>query len=450
MNIPFPPAFEERMRLMLQDDWEKFSSSHRADPPVSIRFNPAKNNPVLANGVPWTAFGMYLSQRPVFTLDPTLHGGAYYVQEASSMFLEQAIKQSLDLSQPLRVLDLCAAPGGKSTHLLSLLNRDSLLVANEVIRPRATILSENIQKWGHPNVLVTNNDAEDFQLLPGFFDLVVIDAPCSGEGLFRKDPEAMREWSPENVALCSQRQRRILNDVWPSIKENGILIYCTCTYNEQENEQNLIWLEKQKGLAFIDIKTEDSWGIQKMTKGNITGHRFYPHRVSGEGLFMAVVQKTENKAAVKIKTKPSFDTPARKTIDRLKEWILDSSAFQFILQGDLILMIPSRFQSDIEFMFEKLRVVTKGTAIATLKHEKLVPEHAFALSVELRSENFISVELDKQQAQSYLRKENLLLTEAKRGFALAKFEGLPLGWVNLLGNRVNNLYPSAWRIRMGS
>ncbi len=435
------------MRHQLTKDWEAFLASHQISPPVSIRLNPKKSKEVHASRIPWTEGGYYLDTRPSFTLDPSFHAGAYYVQDASSMFIEQAVKQSLDLSQSLRVLDLCAAPGGKSTHLLSLMNADALLVANEVIGSRATVLSENIQKWGHGNVVVTNNDPEDFQRLPGYFDAIVVDAPCSGEGLFRKDPEAMDEWSPEAVERCSQRQRRILHDIWPSLKQNGILVYCTCTYNEKENEENLIWLHQQKGLESVELECDPSWGIQTMKKGNITGYRFYPHLLQGEGFFIAVVRKRGAETGIKIKSKTPFTSPARKIADSLKEWIRSPSSFQFILHGELILLIPSGTQPDMEWLSGKLKVLSKGTAVACQKHEKLVPEQALALSTQVNRNNIATLELNKEQALAYLRKENLGIDEGKRGFALAVYEDLPLGWVNLLGTRINNLYPSAWRIR---
>ena len=217
------------MRARLQDQWPAFQLSLQESSPTSIRLNPLKKSKVPEKKIPWTETGYYLEQRPRFTLDPLFHAGAYYVQEASSMLMEQGVRQSMDVTQPILALDLCASPGGKSTHLLSLLSADSFLVSNEVIRARASVLSENIQKWGYENVLVTNNDPIDFQLLPGFFDLIVVDAPCSGEGLFRKDQAAMKEWSVDNVQLCAQRQQRIVADVWPSLKEEGILLYSTCT-----------------------------------------------------------------------------------------------------------------------------------------------------------------------------------------------------------------------------
>ena len=225
------------MRHQLGPDYSDFHNSLDRPAPVSVRHNPGKINNFFGDPVPWCLHGRYLQERPVFTLDPKLHAGAYYVQEASSMFVEQAVRQSTDLSKSLNVLDLCAAPGGKSTHLLSLLSKDSLLISNEVIRSRASILSENIQKWGHDNVIVTHSDPSNFGRMPGFFDLILLDAPCSGEGLFRKEPEAMREWSLPNVDHCSVRQKRILSDVWPALRPGGILCFLfryRCTSNKLE------------------------------------------------------------------------------------------------------------------------------------------------------------------------------------------------------------------------
>src|SRR4030095_5372686 len=208
-----------------------------------------------------STYGYYLPERPVFTLDPLFHAGVYYVQEASSMFLEQALKQSVDLSQPIKILDLCAAPGGKSTLIESLLNEESLLVSNEVIKTRVNVLQENITKWGGKNVVVTNNDAKDFARLENYFDVIVVDAPCSGSGLFRKDPEAVAEWSPGNVALCSQRQMRILADVFPSLKKNGILIYSTCSYSEKEDELILDWIKESFEVRSLRFDVQPAWQI---------------------------------------------------------------------------------------------------------------------------------------------------------------------------------------------
>jgi len=450
MTNPFPPAFEERMRQRLGDQWNAFEQAHDTPTLTSIRINTKKNTVSHEEKIPWTASGYYLKERPSFTLDPAFHAGTYYVQEASSMFLEQALKQSVDLSQSLRVLDLCAAPGGKSTHLLSQISEDSLLVTNEVIRSRASVLSENIQKWGNPNVLVTNNDPEHFQRLTGYFDVIVVDAPCSGEGLFRKDAGAMQEWSPDNVALCAQRQRRILADVWPALKENGILIYCTCTFSEEENENNLAWLMSEQEAESIELNIDPAWGIETIRKEEAVGYRFYPHQVNGEGFFISVMRKKGQQQPVRTRAKKTFTGASKKITAQLNNWILQPERFRFIQQDDLLIMIPASRYEEMEFLSYQLHIVSKGTAIAEVKHEKLIPEHAFALSVYLNKENLKLIEVTLEQALAYLRKESLMLAEGERGFALVTYTNHPLGWVNLLGNRINNLYPSSWRIRMGS
>jgi 16S rRNA C967 or C1407 C5-methylase (RsmB/RsmF family)/NOL1/NOP2/fmu family ribosome biogenesis protein len=449
----FPPAFAQQMQTQLRQNWKAFLAVHEEHPPTSIRINPLKNNSKDLERVPWTDFGYYLEQRPSFTFDPLFHGGAYYVQEASSMFLEQALTQTVDLSQPLTVLDLCAAPGGKSTHLLSLMNGQSLLVSNETIRSRATVLGENIQKWGSNNAVVTNNDPEDFKRLEGFFDVIVVDAPCSGEGLFRKDPNAMREWSEEHVALCVSRQQRILSHVWPSLKKNGILIYCTCTYNERENEENLKWLAKERKVESLRLHLPvrqtgaESWGVEEVNVNGIFGYRFYPHLVKGEGFFISVIRKNEEQREISIHRKKTFDHPPAKIKARLTDWFQQPDEIEFIKHEELILALPRNYSFEIEFLSKFLRVIQKGTAIATAKHDKLIPEHAFALSAKINGGNFHSIELSLHDAIAYLRKDVLNLTSGKTGFTLMSFQHLPIGWANLLENRMNNLYPSAWRIR---
>jgi 16S rRNA C967 or C1407 C5-methylase (RsmB/RsmF family)/NOL1/NOP2/fmu family ribosome biogenesis protein len=444
-----PKEFEERMRTELGNGFDAFLESLQKPSPVSIRLNPNKVSEIEGDSIPWTNYGKYLTERPIFTLDPALHAGAYYVQEASSMLLEQAFVQSTDLTQSLRILDLSAAPGGKSTHILSLINTNSLLVSNEVIRSRASILSENIQKWGHANVVVTCNDPTDFKRLEGFFDVILVDAPCSGEGLFRKDPDAMNEWSINNVQLCSQRQRRILSDVLPALKEGGILIYSTCTFNEQENENNLIWLAQAEEVEFIPLTLEHSWGIETIQKDPAIGYRCYPHKVKGEGFFISVLRKKTSTKQLRINSKKRFTFASKKIAEQLKDWMLHSDQFDFIQQENLLIALPISFCNDILFLHEHLHVVTKGTAVAEVKHDKLIPEHAVGLSIHLNEAHFQKIKLTLDQALLYLRKEVFVLEDERKGFALVKYKENSIGWVNLLGHRFNNLYPSAWRIRMG-
>lgn len=444
-EVSFPAVFHERMQKRLHD-WHSFHAAHETPPPTSIRINARKSEEKTLARIPWTSWGYYLDERPSFTFDPLFHGGSYYVQEASSMFLEQALRQTVDLSQPLKVLDLCAAPGGKSTHLLSLISDDSLLVSNETIRSRATILGENIQKWGHANVVVTNNDPEDFSSVEGFFDVIVVDAPCSGEGLFRKDPEAMKEWSEDNVALCAARQKRILNDIWPALKEDGVLIYCTCTYNEKENEENIGRLIQEQGAESLPLKVNDAWGVEEGVKDNIFSYRFFPHRVKGEGFFLSAIRKKDEQHEISVHRKFVFEKPNTKLQERLSTWFANAGQVQLIEHNELIIALPSRYVFEIGLLSKFLKVIQRGTAVATAKHDKMVPEHDFALSLLKNEGAFTSIELTLEDAIRYLKKENINVT-GERGFALMKYQGVAIGWANLLGNRVNNLYPAAWRIR---
>lgn len=444
-----PQKFEEKMRTLLDSEFSAFASSLQEPAPVSIRVHPLKNNRTdMLSAVPWSQTGRFLPERPVFTLDPLLHGGAYYVQEASSMFLEQALAQSVDLSQPLCILDLCAAPGGKSTHILSLISRDSLLVSNEVIRSRASILSENIQKWGYPNAIVTNNDPEDFKRLKGFFDVMVVDAPCSGEGLFRKEAAAMEEWSPDNIQLCCSRQKRILSDAWDALKENGVLIYCTCTYNESENEENLQWLRENHSVEFLRLSLNPAWGIKEIKTDTVTGYRFFPHLVKGEGFFLSVMRKTQAVQTIRLKTKPSIARPSKKIAGRINEWIADTETMSFFQFNDLLFFTPAARAAAFEFLLQHLKIVYAGTNLARVKHDKLIPDHAMALSVQINRTHFPEVEVTEAQALQYLRREAIHLEDEPVGFSLLTYQDLPIGWVNVLQNRVNNMYPQEWRIRM--
>ena len=284
--MQLPELFVERMKVMLGADYAAFEQALQSPPPVSVRVNDKlKNYTPSAYRVPWCDSGYYLDERPLFTADPFLHAGVYYVQEASSMFLKHVVKSFL--ADAVCVLDLCAAPGGKSTLLLESLPDNTLLVSNEIIRSRAQILAENITKWGNPNVVVTNNAPKDFQQLPQFFDAVLVDAPCSGEGMFRKDAGAIQEWSMQNVQNCAIRQKDILQDVWDSLKDNGLLIYSTCTYNREENEEQIAWICSELGAEHLEIDISEFNGIVESDYG----YRFYPHKIRGEGLFMAVLRK---------------------------------------------------------------------------------------------------------------------------------------------------------------
>ena len=281
-----PSDFSSRMQTVLGHSYQAFESALTETAPVSIRKNPMKKSDLFEDStqIPWEPRGYYLNERPSFTLDPAFHAGAYYVQEASSMLIGYALRQVIDFSENLKILDLCAAPGGKSTLLLSHMNQNSVLLSNEVIRTRVNILKENLHKWGNPNVLVSNHEAEDFKPLNGFFDLVLIDAPCSGEGLFRKDENARREWSVDNVKLCAARQRKIVANAVDLLREGGILLYSTCTYNAQENMGNVQWVAEQFDCESLSINLPPNWGVVELNENNRYGYQCYPHLLKGEGL----------------------------------------------------------------------------------------------------------------------------------------------------------------------
>lgn len=399
--------------------------------------------------VPWSTNGLYLSERPSFTLDPLFHAGAYYVQEASSMFLEEAIKQTVDLSQSIKVLDLCAAPGGKSTLIQSLLNKESLLVSNEVIKTRVNILSENITKWGAANVIVTNNDAKDFQRLPGYFDVIVVDAPCSGSGLFRKDPGAVSEWSLQNVELCSQRQQRILADVLPALKENGILIYSTCSYSEEEDEQIADWLVDNFKLESKKLTTAAAWGIieTQTSKYGAYGYRFYPDKVKGEGFFIAALKKkgTGSGGWEAGKKKNKLEKTSSKETDVVTPFLKQANDFFFFKQNEESIAFPELLAEDLTAVQNALYIKKAGVKLGAIIRNELIPDHELAVST-IVNESIISVDVDEDTALQYLRKQDIIINASQKGWALIQFNQLPLGWVKILPNRINNYYPKEWRI----
>lgn len=270
-----------------------FIAAHQSAPSLSIRWNDAKvAHPNLTHPVPWHPTASYLTERPKFALDPLWHAGAFYVQEASSMLLYQAIVQNIEKDKPIRILDLCAAPGGKTTLVAAAMPIGSLLIANEVIRARATILAENVQKWGNHNVWVTNNDPKHFAAIENYFDVILVDAPCSGSGLFRKDADAHLEWSYDNVELCAQRQERILHDIFPSLKPGGLLVYMTCSYSQDENLRIAEKLVTDVHLQNMPLELPAEWGFTKMSSGNCIGYQAFPHKVKGEGFFLACFRKS--------------------------------------------------------------------------------------------------------------------------------------------------------------
>ncbi len=450
LDVSLPTAFLQSLDGLPGFNKEAFLQIHADEGSLtSMRINPLKcsiapESLPVAGKVPWTEFGVYLEKRPSFTFDPFFHAGTYYVQEASSMFLEQAMRQSLDLSKPLRVLDISAAPGGKSTHLQSLLSPDSLLVSNEVIRSRSHILYENCMKWGGANVVVTNNDPRDFSRLEGWFDVVVVDAPCSGSGLFRRDPEAIGEWSEEAVTLCSQRQQRILADILPALKKEGVLIYSTCSYSREEDEAILDWIVQEGELETISLLLEKEWGIvETESTAGAKGYRFWPDQVKGEGFFMGCFRKPQGEEEPAYSKEKKISPLSRKEQADISPWVKQEGLF-FWKHEQFIQAIQEESQQVIGAIFHALRVVNAGFRVGEWMRDKLIPDHALAMTESLQNE-IPRLNLDKEQAIRYLQRKEIT-GGAIRGWQLAHFSGHNLGWVNVLPNRVNNYYPKELRI----
>ncbi len=444
MNLP--EAFKENIKSRLGADYEVFIESLKTDSPTSIRLNPFKKSDFQEGleRVLWHPQAHYLSERPIFTLDPAFHAGAYYVQEASSMFVAEAVKQTVDLSKPLRVLDLCAAPGGKTTLLASLLNENSILVANEVIKSRIGVLKENLEKWGFANYIVSNHDPEEMVNLEEFFDVVLVDAPCSGEGLFRKDPEAVNEWSENNVNVCTARQKRILQAAAMLVAPKGFLLYSTCTYNEKENQQNAKWLTQVADFEEVKLNIPTEWGIDESNGG----YQFFPHKVKGEGFFLSVFRKQPNLPIREQGVKIKLNRLRNRQIESVKKYLKSPDDFElFIKTEGTVIAINKSVIKDFATVLWALDKRSSGLEIGLMKGDDFVPSHSLALSTVI-NEDLPTIELSKENALKFLKREPFDAPEAPNGWILVRYEGLNLGWIKVIGDRINNYLPKEWRIRM--
>lgn len=454
-----PALFIDSLKETLDDNnIEALCGALSGESPVSVRFNPYKlSEKPEGRQVPWCRYGFYLNERPVFTLDPSFHGGSYYVQEAGSMFIEHLYRETMGEQAGIKVLDLCAAPGGKTTLLSTVAGLENMIVANEVIRHRAGILAENVRKWGLGNVAVTNNDPSHFSEIKDYFDFIVVDAPCSGEGMFRKTPEAIEEWSPENVKLCAARQRRILSDIWDSLKPGGILVYSTCTFNRTENEENVQWLAENYDCEGVEINTDDSWGILRGEAGTsgdndilpIPTFRFFPHKTASEGFFAAVIRKGGNS-----KGKPRFPKPRRAVFSELNKnlskeagnWVSQPEFMVFSGIGENIYGYYADQYEDIKRLSGVLSIIYSGVLMGQFFKNKLKPEHSLALFHDINRKMTPTAALDLDNALKYLRKQDIAVDLLCEGINLVTFEDLPIGWIKRIGARSNNLYPKESRI----
>lgn len=468
--MALPAAFIEDMSQVLPAaELEEFLRAlTEGDVPTSIRWNEAKGASLEAGSqsVSWCLSGQYLTERPVFTLDPLLHAGVYYVQEASSQFITHVIRQIVgEQSTPLQCLDLCASPGGKSTAALSVLPKGSVLVSNEIDRKRARILAENIQKWGNPNVCVTANAPADFKGMNHAFDLIITDVPCSGEGMFRKDAGSIAEWNPAKVKECAALQRQIVSDIWDCLRPGGYLIYSTCTFNVHEDEENVQFIHDELGGEIVPVHVEESWHIHPAITGDFapdvrpeSACRFMPHYTQGEGLFMALIHKpgTFVKASTAIVKSGKNERHAKNNekgpdmTATAAAWV--ASDVHCTIQTDkegVVHAIPQELVELHKALIQnRLYLLSAGVELGVVKGKDLQPGHPLALSTALLRGAFPEAELDLDTALNYLRRESIVLgPENPRGYVLLTYHGYPLGFVKNIGNRCNSLYPTEWRIR---
>lgn len=435
-------------------DKQAWLLAHAQSAPVSIRVNAQKNVQVnqlfpslVGPNVPWCSNAFQLTERPSFVHHPPWHAGGFYVQEASSMFLWH-ILESLNLSKGgLHVLDLCAAPGGKSTLLASYFT-NSLLVSNEVIKSRNAILVENITKWGVNNTVVVQNDPAQIGKLQHFFDCVVVDAPCSGSGLFRKDQDALANWTEEQVFHCQARQKRILEDIWPSVKPGGYLIYSTCSYSQEENEDVTDFILENEDAKSVSIPVPDDWGIvvSPTKKYQGSSFRFWPHKVKGEGFFLAVIQKqsTQRDYSSSLSDRKIQSIPSKLSI-LTKQMVSNTDDMHLFIEANMIRMIPTSFLAALEILAAHVYIKKAGVALGEWKGKSWIPHHELALSGAVL-DNYPRMDLNTHEALQYLMRKDFFVEGLQHGWNSVWHEGLCLGWAKVLPNRINNYYPNSWRI----
>lgn len=441
MDNSLPPDFLNQFDFS-PERLNEFVDSFKLSPIYAKRYNPWKGEiPEIYNKVEWCALGEILSNRPPYVEDPLFHAGAYYPQDASSMFVDFILK-NISLDNDAVFLDLCAAPGGKSTLLLSHLNHKGFLVANEIIAGRCSVLQENISKWGEGNVLVTNNSTKEFAEMDAVFDLILVDAPCSGEGMFRKDANAIAEWSLNNVEMCSARQTQILEDILPTLKNNGWILYATCTFNAAENEKLVEQFTANLDCNGLDLDLPESWGIQKVKANNLTGYKFFPDKVKGEGFCIFPIQISHNPTLASFYKAKKIFKPFK-----LMDWQikLPQDYGCFLFQSD-ILAFPSKWEKHINYFAQYLYIKKCGITLGEQVHQDIKFHHDLALSSSIQI-IYPKFELSVEDALNYLMKKDIKIDTKHKGWALVTYQNVKLGWVKILGNRVNNYYPKNYKIR---
>lgn len=409
---------------------------------------------IFDRSVLWSPQGYYLSERPSFTFDTDFHAGAYYVQEPSSQFVGHLLRNVKTAGA--RILDLCAAPGGKTTLYASLVGADGLVVANEIDRRRAAVLADNVRKWGIGNTVVTVGEPRQLGDCEAFFDVVAVDAPCSGEGMFRKDIDSRTEWSENNVYQCARRQDGILREAWRALRAGGTLIYSTCTFNREEDEgaleRMLAWAGDEV-VSSVEVPVEEEWGIVCGTVGPFRTYRFYPHRACGEGFFAAVACKADRTDGIsqcrssKAKARRSMVAAIdRATTIEAARWVTEPERMEFVMIADTIYGWYGSQTEAVRMLSERLPVIYSGVAMGQIFKGKLKPDPALAFFTGLNRGALPVAELDAEQALRYLRRQDVAAEAFAEGMNLVCARGRALGFAKRIGARVNNLYPASLRI----
>jgi 16S rRNA C967 or C1407 C5-methylase (RsmB/RsmF family)/NOL1/NOP2/fmu family ribosome biogenesis protein len=460
--MKIPQALIDSTKNIESFDKEAFIQAHEQGKiPTSIRLNPFKSSEKWAfetQNISWCENGRYVENLSKFNADPLFHAGTYTVQEANSMSLEYVLKSTVDLSKDLRILDLCASPSGKNTHIATLITPESILVSNEVISTRSDILADNMTKLGTINTIVTSNDPKDFGKLTGFFDVIIIDPPNSGSGLFRKNPDAIKDWSLENVALFAQKQKRIISDAWACLKEGGILIYSTSSYSPAENEEVMDWVCEKFGANTITLPpaplgvTNESMAPLSSRRGAgaeavacEVNFRFYPSE-KGEGFFISALKKNNPEKETYVRTgRPIKNNSRRTQREVFRPWIKDIDNYNWYDVKDEFFLINSEHEYLVKVLESYLHIRKAGVKMGKIAGNDLIPDHQLALSLYL-TDNINRVELTEEEAMKYLRREDFTLDQAQKGWSLMTFENFGLGWAKILPNRINNYFPKELRV----
>lgn len=459
----------------------RFEAAMSEETPTCVRFNPSKiphtpsKLPLAAFSeselvrIPWAEMGFWLEKRPVFTLDPLFHAGAYYVQDASSMFVGAAFREVLQQAnirrkasqRALRVLDLCAAPGGKTTDLAASLRQafgdNFLLVANEVVSQRAGVLKDNVCVWGDPNVVVSSSLPTYFSGLKHFFDIILVDAPCSGEGMFRKEAQALSQWTSKEVQACATRQKSILEDIYPALAEDGYLLYSTCTYNRLENEEIVEEFRSHHGLERVDLREKmcdvvresEAQGEHLFWQEGMV--RFIPGLVRGEGQFCALLQTPASSEgpAAPASSESLFEIPTsclKCATEKVEIWTQDEMKFA----------LPAHLAPEVHTLRKHIKLIGAGVKLGEQKGKNWLPAEDFALNLLYHApceslqayRDFEIVDIDTQTALHYLHGDSFSLPHASQGTVALRYQTLLLGFVKNLGARCNNSRPKSRRIKM--